>query len=112
MSLCQYFDNGRHKRIDILPRLIDRLQTLHRTIESLGKYRFYSGSLLIVYDGSPNSDLIDVRMIDFAHAIRTSELDDEPHQDRLGPDKGYLYGIQCLINLFQDILNNFQQTAN
>ena len=103
LTLAQYFDNGRTKRLDVLPDLIERLKALYITIGSLAKYRFYSGSLLIVYDGSVQSNLIDVRMIDFAHTIRATASDDESSNRHLGPDKGYLFGLECLIEVLKEI---------
>ncbi len=103
LALLAYFDNGREKRLDILPEIIERLESLYIVITSLPTYRFYSGSLLIVYDGSPQSNLTDVRMIDFANTIHATN--DESSNNHTGPDKGYLYGIQCLIGFFKEILN-------
>jgi hypothetical protein len=101
--LAQYFDNGRTKRLDVLPELIERLQALYITIGSLARYRFFSGSLLIVYDGSLQSNLIDVRMIDFAHTVRATTSDGESSDTHLGPDQGYLFGLECLIDVLKDI---------
>jgi hypothetical protein len=104
LSLIQYIDNGRQKRLDVLPEIIERLESLHVTINSLLRYRFYSGSLLIVYDGSSQSNFIDVRMIDFANTIRVTN--DEASSNHIGPDKGYLYGLESLIGFFREILND------
>jgi hypothetical protein len=104
LSLIQYIDNGREKRFDILPKIIERLESLYLVINSLSKYRFYSGSLLIVYDGSTQSNLIDVRMIDFANTIRGTN--DESSNNHSGPDKGYLCGLERLIGFFREISND------
>jgi hypothetical protein len=104
-SLVQYFDNGHEKRLSVIPEIIKRLESLYVVINSLLKYRFYSGSLLIVYDGSLQSNLIDVRMIDFANTIRNNPTDDASNT-HTGPDKGYLHGLECLIGFFKDILND------
>jgi hypothetical protein len=104
LALLAYFDNGREKRLDILPEIIERLESLYIVITSLPTYRFYSGSLLIVYDGSPQSNLIDVRMIDFANTIRATN--DESSNKHIGPDKGYLCGLESLIKFFREILND------
>ncbi|CAF1412056.1 unnamed protein product [Rotaria magnacalcarata] len=105
-SLVQYFDNGSTQRIDVISGIIERLEALHVIISSLVKYRFYGGSLLIVYDGSVNSKCIDVRMIDFAHTISAKTNDDESSMCHSDPDKGYLHGLESLIGIFRDILNN------
>jgi len=102
-ALNEFIDNGRTKRFDILTSIIERLQSLHQTITGLGNYRFYSGSLLVVYDGSTSSDLVDLRMIDFAHSLfiqSTGEFD---------PDQDYLFGLERLIDVFREILANQNQ---
>lgn len=108
-ALFQYIHNGSFQRLDILPQLIQRLQALHETISSLARYRFYSGSLLIVYDGSIQSNQIDVRMIDFAHTTCSVDVTDESVADETGPDRGYLHGIECLIDVFEKILQHGHQ---
>lgn len=107
LALVQYLDNGREKRFDILPELIQRLESLYSVISSLNQYRFYSGSLLIVYDGAHQSNSVDVRMIDFANSIRAGI--DESAKNHPGPDKGYLYGLERLIIFFKEILNENQK---
>jgi len=104
LSLIQFIDNGHQKRLDVLPEIIQRLESLYTIINSLLKYRFYSGSLLIVYDGSSQSNLIDVRMIDFANTIRG--INDESSSNHIVPDKGYLCGLESLIKIFREILND------
>ncbi|CAF3298367.1 unnamed protein product [Rotaria socialis] len=105
-SLVQYFDNGSTQRFDVISGIIEQLEALHGIISSLVKYRFYGGSLLIVYDGSVNSKCIDVRMIDFAHTISAKTNNDESSMCHSGPDEGYLHGLESLIRIFRDIFNN------
>lgn len=106
-SLCQYFDNGSGIRFDVLPEIIQRLESLYEVINSLFQYRFYSASLLIVYDGSPTSKIVDVRMIDFANTVcKAAPINDEPSNNHIGPDKGYLYGLESLMGYFREISNN------
>jgi hypothetical protein len=45
---------------------------------------------------------VDVRMIDFAHATH-SELDSGKEHE--GPDTGYIFGLNNLIKVFQEILD-------
>jgi hypothetical protein len=111
LSLGQFIDNGCVKRLDILPAIIERLESLYIIINSLVKYRFFSGSLLIVYDGSPQSNLIDVRMIDFANTMRDTTINDESSENYIGPDKGYLCGLESLIKYFREILNDGEKNS-
>lgn len=109
-SLIQFFDNGHEKRFDVIPAILERLESLLVILSSLLKYRFYSGSLLIVYDGSPHSNAIDVRMIDFANTIRGNN--DEASSNHPGPDKGYLCGLERIIGFLKDILTDQQESSN
>ena len=48
---------------------------------------------------------VDVRMIDFAHSThRGFQTDKAVHK---GPDRGYLFGLQNLILMFQDIKKKY-----
>lgn len=86
-----------------------------QAVEQLESFRFYTSSLLILYegkntDGNSNessrppterpftkrpstSSPVDVRMIDFAHSVHSPK-------DQ-GPDQGYLFGLKSLIAQLQ-----------
>ncbi|CAN8001521.1 unnamed protein product [Ixodes hexagonus] len=93
-----------------------RLPWALQAVEQLESFRFYTSSLLILYegkntDGNSNesnrppterayvkrppatSSLVDVRMIDFAHSVHNPK-------DQ-GPDQGYLFGLESLIAQLQ-----------
>lgn len=64
-------------------------------------YRFYASSLLLTYDAAdePRADgeeeEVEVRMIDFAHAVPLSAADGEGETSERPPgDEGYVYGMQ------------------
>lgn len=81
--------------------IIQKLKDLHRHIQSHDTYRFYSSSLLIMYDSSsqddhpgkglgndkagPGSNPVDVRMIDFAHSTHSGFQNDTTVHS--GPDR-------------------------
>ena len=62
-------------RMELLEPIQHQLQALLSVIRSQSSYRFYSSSLLIIYDGQETPQTphgssvfkVDVRMIDFAH---------------------------------------------
>ena len=172
-TLRQFLHNGHWLRVELVRPIIDRLRRLLAMLSKQNTFRFYSSSLLIMYEGAdwnrlppPSSaqptssgasdvlehlpdlnetekeddeeDLvdeeacacacrdvittsspdphcdgpsgacrqkegsakIDVRMIDFAHATHQGFLQDET--SHVGPDHGYLFGLQNLIHLFEE----------
>ncbi|XP_018565594.1 uncharacterized protein LOC108906729 isoform X2 [Anoplophora glabripennis] len=50
-ALRIFFDNGYGLRVGVIRRVIAKLEELRRVIEKQSCYRFYSCSLLIVYEG-------------------------------------------------------------
>lgn len=52
-ALYQFFHNGRRLRRELLSPVLRRLQEMQAALEACESYRFYSSSLLIIYDGDP-----------------------------------------------------------
>ncbi|XP_044753190.1 inositol hexakisphosphate kinase 2 isoform X2 [Coccinella septempunctata] len=50
-ALCTFFDNGFGLRVSVIRKVIAKLEQLRGIIEKQSSYRFYSCSLLIVYEG-------------------------------------------------------------
>ncbi|XP_043932423.1 inositol hexakisphosphate kinase 3 [Protopterus annectens] len=115
-TLFQFLHNGERLRTDLLDPVLLLLQRLMSVIEQQNSYRFYSSSLLIIYEGEDptrendrtslptnqnKSAMIDVRMIDFAHTTYNTSKDNYTTYD--GPDNGYLLGLQTLIGIFQNL---------
>jgi len=94
-TLLQFFDNGAELRSDIIKFYIEKLSILLKWMETQTVYRFYSSSLLFIYDGAYSNELkADVRMIDFAHV---SEIRDS------GNDTGYIMGLKKLLDCFKKL---------
>lgn len=52
-ALYQFFHNGRRLRRELLSPVLRRLREMQAALEACESYRFYSSSLLIIYDGDP-----------------------------------------------------------
>ncbi|XP_033977590.1 inositol hexakisphosphate kinase 2-like [Trematomus bernacchii] len=52
-ALLQFFHSGQRLRRELLSPVIQRLRELQAALETCESYRFYSSSLLIIYDGAP-----------------------------------------------------------
>ncbi|XP_024126280.1 inositol hexakisphosphate kinase 2 [Oryzias melastigma] len=52
-ALYQFFHNGRRLRHELLSPVLRRLREMQAALEACESYRFYSSSLLIIYDGNP-----------------------------------------------------------
>uniref|UniRef100_H2MQN5 Kinase n=1 Tax=Oryzias latipes TaxID=8090 RepID=H2MQN5_ORYLA len=124
-ALYQFFHSGRRLRQELLSPVLSRLREMKDALEACESYRFYSSSLLIIYDGAPHrkhtrrhteeglsedeededeecsSPAVDVRMIDFAHTTcRHYGEDSVVHE---GQDRGYIFGLQNLISIISEL---------
>lgn len=52
-ALYQFFHDGRRLRHELLTPVLRRLREMQAALEACESYRFYSSSLLIIYDGDP-----------------------------------------------------------
>lgn len=50
-ALYQYLHNGKGLRQDLFEPILNKLRTLKAVLERQASYRFYSSSLLIIYEG-------------------------------------------------------------
>lgn len=133
-ALYQFMHNGTLLRKDLFEPILSKLCSLKAVLERQASYRFYSSSLLIIYEGKDPESMdgwqkpselpsakenqatslaaselhtppqvlnVDVRMIDFAHSTFKGFRDDQTIHD--GPDRGYVFGLESLINILQEI---------
>uniref|UniRef100_A0A8C2W7E3 Kinase n=1 Tax=Cyclopterus lumpus TaxID=8103 RepID=A0A8C2W7E3_CYCLU len=114
-ALQQYMHNGKGLRQDLFEPILNKLRSLKAVLESQASYRFYSSSLLIIYEGKPQlwaacslppedprrPPLVDVRMIDFAHSTFKGFRGDTAVHD--GPDQGYVFGLESLVQILESL---------
>lgn len=123
-ALYEFLHNGAELRRDLFEPILSKLRRLKAVLERQASYRFYSSSLLIIYEGKeperaqassekeiaggqsppldpPLTPSVDVRMIDFAHSTFKGFRDDQTVHD--GPDRGYVFGLESLVNILEGI---------
>lgn len=52
-ALCQFFSDGCILRKELISPVLQRLREMRAVLEACESYRFFSSSLLIIYDGAP-----------------------------------------------------------
>jgi len=95
--ICSFFYNGIEFHGKMILHFLSQLKIIREWIDTQHYYRFYSSSILFVYDGvySKNNSKphrMEIRMIDFAHVIKS-------HDGK--KDLGYLTGLENLIKWFE-----------
>ncbi|KAG5898275.1 hypothetical protein JTB14_008619 [Gonioctena quinquepunctata] len=76
-ALCEFFDNSNGLRVSIIRKVIAKLEKLRRVIEKQSCYRFYSCSLLVVYEGSCGPPRVSVTKPDSFCSNRLEPFCDE-----------------------------------
>eukprot|EP00040_Diaphanoeca_grandis_P037602 m.246249 g.246249 ORF g.246249 m.246249 type:complete len:395 (-) comp33847_c0_seq6:97-1281(-) len=110
-SLREYFElnTGKNPRVcgrgkKTILALVKRLGELKQVVEAQKGFRFYSSSLLLLYEGDVNASdaQIDVRIIDFAHTSACKDNCDL--EDSSIPDTGFLFGLDNLSNRLKALI--------
>ena len=131
--MTDFLYSGKRYRWELFPELVKKLKELREVIRKMDSYRFYSSSLLIMYDGDdpkeehgpnvsltsvvhPTSDItmskdcdVDVKMIDFGNTTHRYCVKDPVKYD--GPDEGYILGLTTVINTFETFYKDKQNGA-
>ncbi|TWW62485.1 Inositol hexakisphosphate kinase 1 [Takifugu flavidus] len=55
-ALFQFLHNGKGLRQDLLEPILNKLRSLKAVLEKQASYRFYSSSLLVIYEGQEPGD--------------------------------------------------------
>ncbi|KAF0716512.1 Aste57867_2806 [Aphanomyces stellatus] len=89
-ALQFFLSTGDSLRIDAVKVLLTRLRALQGVIQNTTGIRFWGASLLLVYEGDPQSAVrTDMRLIDFANCHHDTSI--------TTPDEGLLLGLHNLI---------------
>ncbi|CAG7837856.1 unnamed protein product [Allacma fusca] len=85
-ALCQFLHNGNRLRTDALVPLVEKLQELKAVLSNLDTFRFYTSSLLLIYEGlDPEYHAEDesfIRAEPYANDLEKMEGDSE---NKFGP---------------------------
>ncbi|KAJ3602588.1 hypothetical protein NHX12_030340 [Muraenolepis orangiensis] len=79
-ALFQFFHDGRRLRGELLSPVLRRLQEMQAALEACESYRFYSSSLLIIYDGEPGPAHRHCRCSE--HGLSEEEEEEEEEDDK------------------------------
>jgi len=96
-NLRTFFNNGERFRDDLVRYFLAELERVDHFMQNNHKRRFYSSSLLFVYDANNPQPHGRCKMIDFAHVFEIREPN--------GRDEGYIYGLERLIQMFRALLH-------
>jgi len=106
-----FFFDGESINRKLIPLFLDRVNSLLRAVEPLKGFRYYSSSLLFLYDGASTSKntvepKVRVTMIDFAHTYCNESKALE------NGDDGYVFGLNNLKKLLENLIKNEPSKRN
>lgn len=95
-AVGNFFHDGKQLCHTALQGVTLQVEALLATMREHVAHRFFSASVLILYEGDPlATPRCDVRLIDFAHTALVTEV--PSMQGRHGPDPGLLLGLVRLL---------------
>lgn len=104
-AVSAFLYDGDCLRAELIPPILNKLKNIISVVE-LSPFRFYTSSLLFIYDGDDDSGAsMDVRLVDFAHAVYKGTKEGEP-------DDGFLFGMRNLVSLFTQILERHNSAVS
>ncbi|KAJ6229573.1 inositol polyphosphate kinase [Anaeramoeba flamelloides] len=89
-----FLNNGLKNRVDIAQFFFEKLKKLRAVLRQYTGLRFYTSSLLFIYDAFSNR--ANLKLIDFTH----SHVDIPQGED----DDGYLFGVENLIKILEKFI--------
>ena len=131
--LANFFFNNGFLRTDIIAKVINEIRKIHQQLESLDGYRFYSSSILIIYEGKQRNflasleenddrfscqDSLDCDTLSFYKKVMETPIkvkiidfanaanpqDLDDNVYHEGPDSGFLMGLQNLQEILEGLL--------
>jgi len=95
-AFSSFFDNGiENRRKEFLPLFVHKLREILSWFQGQSLFRFYSSSLLFIYEGDPNLEpRVELKFIDFAHVF---DIEDG------GRDERVLFGLTTLLTYLEEL---------
>jgi hypothetical protein len=84
--------NGEVLRDEVIGGITTELEKMYQEFKKQNKFRFYTSSILIIYDGDFQNNKVVVKFIDPARCFKISDG---------GVDESVIYGIRNLIDYFK-----------
>ncbi|XP_060897277.1 inositol hexakisphosphate kinase 1 [Labrus mixtus] len=101
-ALYQYMHNGKVLRQDLFEPILNKLRSLKAVLERQASYRFYSSSLLIIYEGQePEAPSVLSSGQHAALIQKTPAVPTEPHRGP-GPQPPPSTGASCETDMSQN----------
>lgn len=93
--LKTFIQNGERLRYEIFKAMLPELKLITQWFSTQTDYKFYGCSVLFVYDGASTTPKIQVKLVDFAHVVNTTDGT---------KDVSFLKGLLNLEKYFEDII--------
>lgn len=90
-ALFQFFHSGRRLRRELFSPVLRRLRELQAALESCESYRFYSSSLLIIYDGAAHHEHTEDGLSE-EEEDEDEEVEAEPEMEEEEEEEGEVAG--------------------
>jgi hypothetical protein len=98
LALMEFVTQHGHIRFDIVEKILDEMQDLINFFETQKLYKFYSSSILFVFDSAApvGKPVVRVKLVDFAHTFPNKEGDNTL-------DENFLLALKNLVEIWSNI---------
>ncbi|XP_076361411.1 inositol hexakisphosphate kinase 1-like [Tachypleus tridentatus] len=96
-TLYQFFHNGFTLRVGVIDTVIEKLQELRRALEKQHSFRFYSSSLLIIYEGCGEDD-------DETEDLLKDSLEKSPTKSEFSSTESFTSNTDCSEKYPQEVV--------
>ncbi|TRY54979.1 hypothetical protein DNTS_020734 [Danionella cerebrum] len=98
-ALCQFFSDGRGLRKELLTPVLQRLREMRAVLEACESYRFFSSSLLVIYDGAPSPPPSRSRGGEEEDEEEEDDEDDDDEEGAYGGRRDHSIGASPMVDV-------------